>query len=280
MADGRVPGYPQYSQEEAEAAIARRGTGLPSGSFDSIFNFQVPEASPSGLVTRGIQTVPIDPSTGMPIARASTPITQKQQQAIRDVQAIPSSYFTPSTNTRSVSAPGVPNGSVLAGKESTRFPVSSGNADLLTGYGPTPTSRALTAINDAVGYSGPTRWGNGPFTSLYRSMEPFVGQSSASLITYPGRTDWSVANQGMDGLGGDVRAGNNAQGQALRSQQQAIAQALMGQTPVQQLQAQGLSPSQAYTAAIQQEQQRAIANSSNPSANASRASLASQWGFD
>ena len=50
--------------------------------------------------------------------------------------------------------------------------------------------------------------------------------------------------------------------------------------PVQQFQAQGLSPQQAYAAANQAAQERAIANSRDPERNAARASLAARWGFD
>lgn len=51
-------------------------------------------------------------------------------------------------------------------------------------------------------------------------------------------------------------------------------------TRVQQLEAQGMSPSQAYNEANRQSKERAIANSSDPVGNSARASLASNWGFD
>lgn len=53
-----------------------------------------------------------------------------------------------------------------------------------------------------------------------------------------------------------------------------------GLSAVDALRSQGYSPSDAYAMANQQSRQSAIANSSNPSGNSVRASLASRFGFD
>lgn len=167
---------------------------------------------------------------------------------------------TSRTKTETV-APAAPNGvGYQAGrvKDDNERLLPNGGLSTMFGAGPATRRVQSVPVPQQAGVALPRpRPGVGPLASMYAAP-------AAPSQREPLRI--AVSGAGV--------AGGRAPTPAPASQRPAA------QTSVQQLQAQGLSPSQAYDMANQQARERAIANSSNPSANSARASMASRWGFE
>ncbi len=224
-----------------------------------------------GLTSRSVRVgdIKIDPTTGMPVSQSQLAMSGGGQRGVGPTGRGMGSV-SPSAALAALlmaSDPRQPSGSVIGNKSQERM----NSPEYSFAYGEQAQPQAAPSRNMRGGMAfspapmrSPANPGN---TGLFgQSMSPGM---EAILARGPNRQMGPWA-------GNNITVGGNPPQQSGA----ALAQALQGQTPVQQLQAQGLSPSQAYAAANAQAQQRAIANSSNPSAKSVRASLAAQYGFE
>ena len=169
----------------------------------------------SGLTTRPVRTVEIDEYTGNPILNQVK--ANAVAQALIGAGQSRSGAAAPSGVARALGGPqyATPGrgGGVLgqSGLPSMAF-ADKTYSDRL----PNEAVTAIAANTFSPGFNGdPPRQQAGIEAVPMPRPRPNNG-----MFQQP---DWTVANQGMGGIAGDVRQGNNAQGVALNKTQQALA---------------------------------------------------------